>query len=99
MSRAASNYVVWSNEHAAWWGPNRAGYYTRLVAAGHYTRDEALRICISARGGREFNSNPSEIPILFADAAAFWPDDDIEKQQRREAEQRRQEEDAAEEWL
>lgn len=79
-------YVVWSNEHCAWWGPNRAGYCTRLEYAGHYTREEALRICIGARGGREFNHNPSEVPVLLADAEAFWPDADIEKQRRRDRE-------------
>jgi hypothetical protein len=77
-------YVVWSNEHSAWWGANRAGYYTHLSSAGRYTRDEAVAICWGARGGREFNRNPSEVPILLKDAEAFWTEEGLEEQRRRE---------------
>lgn len=70
-----SEYVVWSNEHRAWWGPSHAGYRAKLADAGRYTRDDALAICHGARGGREHNDNPSEVPLLLADAEAFWPDD------------------------
>jgi hypothetical protein len=73
--RADVTYVVWSNEHKCWWGPNRAGYCSRLDDAGRYTRDEALKICVNARGGRQFNSNPSEVPLPLDDAERFWPDD------------------------
>lgn len=69
------SYLVWSNEHRAWWGPNNAGYYSALEAAGRYTRDEALKICVQARGGRRYNENPSEVPVLLADAEVFWPDE------------------------
>ncbi|WP_226893875.1 hypothetical protein [Nisaea sediminum] len=68
-------YVIWSNEHRAWWGPNRSGYRAKLEDAGRYTRDEAVRICTHARGGRQFNHNPSEVPLLESDAAEFWSDD------------------------
>lgn len=95
-----ANYVVWSNEHSAWWGPNRAGYYTHLSAAGRYTRDEAIGICRNARGGRRFNANPSEVPILLADAEQFWTEDGMEERRRDEAAQRQREADAEEaEWL
>jgi len=67
-------YVIWSNEHRAWWGPSERGYYTRLSSAGRYSRDHALKICTRARGGREYNDNPSEVPLLLADAEIFWPD-------------------------
>lgn len=68
-------YVIWSNEHRAWWRPDECGYCTILAGAGRYTREDALAICIRARGGRRFNDNPSEVPVLFEDAAPFWPDD------------------------
>lgn len=71
----AQVYVVWSNEHRAWWGPNRAGYCTSLDQAGRYSREAALSICDGARGGRQYNDNPSEVPILLADAERFWPND------------------------
>lgn len=68
-------YLVWSNEHKAWWGPNHAGYNTCIEWAGRYSREDALGICIGARGGRRFNDNPSEVPVLYDDAVLFWPDD------------------------
>lgn len=68
-------YVVWSNEHRCWWGADHKGYRATLAEAGRYSRDEALKICRGARGGRQFNSNPSEVPLLLADAEHFWPDD------------------------
>ena len=68
-------YLVWSNEHSAWWGPNESGYYTSIEAAGRYSREDALGICIGARGGRRYNDNPSEVPVLYDDAILFWGDD------------------------
>lgn len=68
------DYVIWSNEHTAWWAPNECGYRSRLSDAGRYDREEALRICTGARGGREYNDNPTEVPLLAADAELFWPD-------------------------
>ncbi|MGQ3671832.1 hypothetical protein ACT6QG_05490 [Xanthobacter sp. TB0136] len=95
-------YVVWSNEHSAWWGPDRRGYNTHLTHAGRYTRDEALWICTRARGGREFHSNPTEVPVPLRDAEQFWPDADLEAQHRFFAEQRkieaRREEREMAEW-
>ena len=38
------NYLIWSNKHNAWWGPERAGYFS-LRNAGVYSELEALRIC------------------------------------------------------
>lgn len=86
------NYLVWSNEHRAWWGPNRAGYYSSIAAAGRYTRDEALKICVGARGGRQFNKNPSETPVLLADAEIFWPDDQPEWREERLRREREEDE-------
>ncbi|MBN9459003.1 MAG: hypothetical protein J0I54_20415 [Bosea sp.] len=71
----AADYVVWSNEHSAWWGPDEAGYRAKLEEAGRYDREQALAICAGARGGRQYNENPSEVPVLFEDAARFWPND------------------------
>ncbi len=45
------SYLVLSAKHsprgglAAWWGPDRCGYYTDLEGAGRYTLAEALDIC------------------------------------------------------
>ena len=35
------DYVIWSFEHEAWWGPNRCGYTDHLNEAGRYTAEEA----------------------------------------------------------
>ncbi len=35
-------YLIWSNEHRAWWRPNRLGYTEFHERAGRYTRDEAI---------------------------------------------------------
>lgn len=88
-------YVIWSNEHRCWWGPNNCGYYTNLEAAGRYTREEALGICIDARGGRRFNDNPSEVPLLYEDAARFWTDDKPERREERNRYRYQYEEEAA----
>ena len=42
------DYVVWSFEHRAWWGPDHRGYVTDLDAAGRYTRHEAAEIVINS---------------------------------------------------
>jgi hypothetical protein len=34
-------FVIWSFEHRAWWGPERRGYTTAILAAGRYTASEA----------------------------------------------------------
>lgn len=40
----SDQWVVWSTEHDAWWGPNRGGYTSSLMQAGLYTEAEARRI-------------------------------------------------------
>ena len=38
-------YLIWSNEHNAWWGPDRCGYRQSIEQAGRYSLPEALRCC------------------------------------------------------
>lgn len=61
-------YLIWSNEHNAWWGPDRRGYALHLAAAGRYTREDALSICQSARDGWRDGEPPPEIPVWEPDA-------------------------------
>lgn len=41
-------WVIWSEEHGAWWAPGEQGYTRFLTSAGRYTRAEAFRICADA---------------------------------------------------
>jgi hypothetical protein len=41
-------YVIWSEEHQAWWLPNAAGYTRELVRAGRYSRAAAETIVTEA---------------------------------------------------
>lgn len=34
-------WLIWSNEHAAWWNPERLGYTQRIEKAGRYSLEEA----------------------------------------------------------
>lgn len=65
-------YLIWSNEHRAWWRPFRMGYTTQLLLAGRYPREIAMQICIDALPGnaRLLGAMP-EIPVLEADACAM----------------------------
>jgi len=65
-------YLVWSNEHRAWWAPNRCGYTRLIDRAGRYAREDAISIARGARGGWEMaglkEQNPPEIAIPLRDA-------------------------------
>jgi hypothetical protein len=58
-SLSASTWLVWSNEHCAWWGPNRRNYYMSIESAGRYSLEEAMRICRFR--SQEPNANPTEL--------------------------------------
>lgn len=54
-------WLVWSNEHKAWWGPNRSQYYWRIEAAGRYTLEEAIEISGMRLVERGDGINPPEM--------------------------------------
>lgn len=41
-------FLIWSNEHSAWWAPNKVGYTKVRAEAGRYELREAIRICAEA---------------------------------------------------
>lgn len=43
-SNGDRDYVIWSNEHRAFWGPNWCGYVELFADAGLYTREQADKI-------------------------------------------------------
>lgn len=64
------DYLIWSNEHQAWWRPNSSGYTTFVEAAGRYPRAEAISIASGARDGWTEGEAPSEIAVSEADVLA-----------------------------
>lgn len=47
--RGETPFVIWSNEHRGWWGPDRRGYVSDLEKAGCYSMEVAMMICYEAR--------------------------------------------------
>lgn len=56
-------WLIWSNEHGAWWAPNSRGYTTLLEAAGRYTKEQADVIC-GKLGEPRFEGVPDEVAVL-----------------------------------
>ena len=36
-------WLIWSDHHKAWWGPNSSGYRNHVADAGRYTQAEAAK--------------------------------------------------------
>jgi hypothetical protein len=43
-----AEWLIWSDEHGAWWAPDKAGYTRELELAGRYSLEEATEICENA---------------------------------------------------
>lgn len=70
MDDTPGEYVIWSNEHRAWWRANSRGYAKDFDDAGVYSRGEAIKICGVGRDGWGAREVPAEIPVRLADAKA-----------------------------
>jgi len=70
-------YLVWSNEHDAWWKPNRCGYTHDVWRAGRYDQAAAAEICQRAAHGWRGGSPPPEVMVSApeSDQDKFSPDD------------------------
>lgn len=64
-------YLIWSNEHAGWWGPGGWGYSVGLAGAGQFSRENALDICRKAIPTASHIDRISEIPVRLADVEEF----------------------------
>lgn len=64
--RDGESYLIWSNQHRAWWNPASAGYTMYAELAGRYSRDEAIKIC-NGRDGWRVAQPPDEIPVRESD--------------------------------
>lgn len=67
VAEPSTTYLIWSNEHRAWWRQNGCGYTVHVSEAGRYDRDEALSISANARDGWLPGAPPPEIPVALAD--------------------------------
>src|SRR5262245_20645190 len=49
---SSRDYLVWSNEHRAWWGKNQWGYVEHIDEAHRFSRGEALEVCLATMPDR-----------------------------------------------
>ena len=63
--KADPRYVIWSEEHGAWWGPGKMGYTRSFRGAGRYSRLEAEQIALGANKHPPKGLRWSE--VVFAD--------------------------------
>jgi hypothetical protein len=57
-------YLIWSNEHSAWWRLKRIGYTLIIGDAGRYSEAEAREICARANQCRPAGAEPNEVMVL-----------------------------------
>lgn len=56
-------WLIWSNEHRAWWKPNRHGYTTRTDQAGQFSFEDATKIVFEAnRNSDQIEERMMEAP-------------------------------------
>ncbi|MEV0382345.1 hypothetical protein [Nonomuraea sp. NPDC050643] len=55
-------WLVWSNEHRAWWGPNFSGYTSDVWTAGRY--DEVKALDAAGRRGWRAPNRPADVMVL-----------------------------------
>ena len=63
LGKQSSNqkvWLIWSNEHNAWWGPAERGYVRDIRSAGLYTFERAAEICDCANIAVEPDEAPKE---------------------------------------
>lgn len=66
-------YLIWSNEHNAWWHPDSRGYTVSIESAGRYSLEAAISVCNGANYGWDDDQKiPKELPI--AEEAALLLD-------------------------
>ncbi len=57
-------FLIWSNYHRAWWGPDSRGYTKHASQAGIYNQDDAFSIAEESRDGwRADDQEPTELAV------------------------------------
>lgn len=72
-------WLIWSNEHRAWWKPMKCGYTRDVQEAGRYSYEEARRIvddaCFPGRtwtGNMHREEAPPEVLVPSPEFLAFF---------------------------
>lgn len=55
-------WLIWSNEHKAWWAPDGNGYVRDRANAGLYEFEDALQIVADANRGLTHEPNEAMVP-------------------------------------
>ena len=63
-------WLIWRNEHGAWWRPGSMGYTRILSKAGRYTHKEASEIVDNANRYQREGEIPNEAMLLSPEAPA-----------------------------
>ncbi len=67
-----SVWMIWSNEHGAWWMPEYMGYTHDVRCAGRYTKEQALRIC---RWRGKPRIPPNEVKVIAPEFRGYQEND------------------------
>ena len=63
----SDTYLIWSNEHEAWWKGGGWGYSGGLRGASHFTREQAIDICRKALPTSAHVGKIAEVPVRLTD--------------------------------
>lgn len=63
--------LIWSNEHGAWWRPQRCGYTPYKSLAGEYSLEEAVQICGDANKHVNFDEQDQLMPTIEPNETIF----------------------------
>lgn len=64
-----ADWLVWSNEHGAWWKPDHCGYTSDIGEAGRYTQQEAREIAFKANKYLPLDK-PNEVAVPSPESVA-----------------------------
>ena len=56
-------WLIWSNQHEAWWAPKSMGYVASIKDAGRYSQREACKICLNANLSQNPAAKPNETMV------------------------------------
>jgi hypothetical protein len=60
-------YLIWSNEHRAFWRTGRFGYTPKVAEAQRFSQHEALNVCLAAMPGRRDGCPLNDMPVRLKD--------------------------------